>query len=404
MTPPIDGADRDQPDDLPVDVGEQHEEHPGDPVDQGREDVLGAVEALEGLVDADAEHRHHQHALGGAEVAAVDAAREHPPATPTRPRGRAARRSPRAGGRPYAEMRGPAITRSRPSRISAGTTTSKAAGAGRAAARRPGVPRAPRRWPGAAGGALAAELAAVADRPGQRSRHQPDRVGDVGRHRRDAEGEQRRERDQRPRPHHGVDGAGRHAREGDQHGFDPGHAGAAPGRSGRPARRRRVRRLGGDRRGGPAQRVGRHARGGPAGRAADSAAAIASSTALLASLSSASADALMPPCGSVGPMSTRVRGVGVAGDAGDLVDRRAEALHRLGDLAGDDPHLVGVALGDLRHHLEVLVGQQRLVRAAVVDGLEDRLDGLALTLRPQDLGLPVGLGAQDLGLPVTLRR
>ena len=85
-----------------------------------------------------------------------------------------------------------------------------------------------------------------------------------------------------------------------------------------------------------------------------------------------------------------------------LVHRRAEALERLADLAGHDPDLVGVALGDLRHHLEVLVGQQRLVGLAVVDGLEDRLDGLPLTLGPQDRGLPVGLGAQDLRLAVTL--
>ena len=40
---------------------------------------------------------------------------------------------------------------------------------------------------------------------------------------------------------------------------------------------------------------------------------MASSTALLASLSSASPEALMPPCGSVGPMSTRVRGVASLG-------------------------------------------------------------------------------------------
>jgi hypothetical protein len=84
------------------------------------------------------------------------------------------------------------------------------------------------------------------------------------------------------------------------------------------------------------------------------------------------------------------------------VDRRPEALHRLGDLRGDDPHLVGAALGDLRHHLEVLVRQQGLVGLAVVDRLEHGLDGLALTLGTQDRGLPVGLRAQDLGLAVTL--
>ena len=59
--------------------------------------------------------------------------------------------------------------------------------------------------------------------------------------------------------------------------------------------------------------------------------------------------------------------------------------------------------GDLRHHLEVLVGQQRLVGLSVVDRLEDRLDGLALALGPQDRRLPVCLGPQDLRLARALR-
>ena len=77
-------------------------------------------------------------------------------------------------------------------------------------------------------------------------------------------------------------------------------------------------------------------------------------------------------------------------------------FERLADLARHDPDLVGVALGDLRQHLEVLVGQQRLVGRPVVDRLEDRADRLRLALGPQDARLPVALGAQDQRLPVTL--
>ena len=61
------------------------EDQAGHGVDGGRQDVLRAVEALQGLVDPDAEHCHQQHALGGSEVAPVDAGHEHrrphPPGT-----------------------------------------------------------------------------------------------------------------------------------------------------------------------------------------------------------------------------------------------------------------------------------------------------------------------------------
>ena len=69
---------------------------------------------------------------------------------------------------------------------------------------------------------------------------------------------------------------------------------------------------------------------------------------------------------------------------------------------GTTQTLLARALGDLRHHLEVLVGQQRLVGLPVVDRLEHRLDRLALTLRLEDRRLAVGLGTQDQRLPVTL--
>ena len=215
---------------------------------------------------------------------------------------------------------------------------------------------------------LAGQLAAVADRAGQRPGHQAQGVGHVRGDRRDPDREKGRERDQRSRPHHGVDGAGGDPREEDRHHLQEGHcAGGSPGspsaavdagvtRRGRagcstPRRRRSRPRTSS----WVASSVGRP-RAGPARSA---------------------------------PMSTRVTGPStLSGMPWRLFIVEPETLERLADLARHDPHLVGVALGDLRHHLEVLVGQQRLVRAAVVDRLEHRLDGLALTLRPEDRGTP----------------
>jgi hypothetical protein len=50
---------------------------------------------------------------------------------------------------------------------------------------------------------------------------------------------------------------------------------------------------------------------------------------------------------------------------GGVAEEAADALQGLADLAGHDPDLVRVALGDLRQHLHVLVSQQALVRVAV---------------------------------------
>ncbi len=105
-------------------------------------------------------------------------------------------------------MRGWKTTSTRPSRISAGTIAAKASAGSTSSSRppaRPPISDAPAQPQDP--GALTCELAAVADRARDRPGHQPDRVGDVRSHRRDAEREQGRERDQRPRPHHGVDGS-----------------------------------------------------------------------------------------------------------------------------------------------------------------------------------------------------
>src|SRR5690606_11584726 len=72
--------------------------------------------------------------------------------------------------------------------------------------------------------------------------------------------------------------------------------------------------------------------------------------------------------------------------AAEVADGPAEALEGVPNLAGHDPELVGVPFGDLRQHLQVLVGEQFLVRIAGVDGLEDGSDGLCLTLGAQGGG------------------
>src|SRR5205085_5488097 len=75
-----------------------------------------------------------------------------------------------------------------------------------------------------------------------------------------------------------------------------------------------------------------------------------------------------------------------------LVGASAEPPECPGELARDDPHLVRLALGELRQHLQVLVGEQLGVRLAVVDRLEDRADRLRLPFRLQDHRLPRSLG------------
>ena len=78
-----------------------------------------------------------------------------------------------------------------------------------------------------------------------------------------------------------------------------------------------------------------------------------------------------------------------------------DALERLANFTGDDPQLVGRAFCQLRQGLEVLVSQKLLVRVALMDCVEDLLDGLGLTIRPKDgrLGLTFGLEDGGLTLP-----
>ena len=96
-------------------------------------------------------------------------------------------------------------------------------------------------------------------------------------------------------------------------------------------------------------------------------------------------------------------GVVLVVDAGLVAaERAADAAEGVGDLGRDDPHLVGVAAGELGQDLEVLVRQQPLGGLAAVDRAEDLLDGPGLALRLEDAGLRRTLGAQDLGLLLAL--
>src|SRR4051812_15679473 len=89
-----------------------------------------------------------------------------------------------------------------------------------------------------------------------------------------------------------------------------------------------------------------------------------------------------------------------------------EAFEGLAVVARDHPDLVRVTLRHLRQRLQVLVGQHLRRRAAGLDRGEHLLDRLrlalrlqiprgALTLGPQDAGLPLGLGREDGGLAGT---
>ena len=73
-------------------------------------------------------------------------------------------------------------------------------------------------------------------------------------------------------------------------------------------------------------------------------------------------------------------GLGVLGDA--LAEALGEARERLRELRRDDEDLVRLALAQLGQHLQVLVGEQRLVGLARVDRAEDGLDRLRLALGP----------------------
>jgi len=73
-----------------------------------------------------------------------------------------------------------------------------------------------------------------------------------------------------------------------------------------------------------------------------------------------------------------------------------------GDLAWNYPERVSRALGQLRQHLEILIGEQFGVGVVAVHGLKYLVDSAGLALGLEDRCGPVALGAQDGGLLVTL--
>src|SRR5215217_4166936 len=91
------------------------------------------------------------------------------------------------------------------------------------------------------------------------------------------------------------------------------------------------------------------------------------------------------------------------GRACRLADDAAQTLQCVVQFAGHDPNLVSVTACDRGQHLHVLVGKQRLVRLARVNGVEDGSDCLRLALGPEHRSLSIGLGPQHRSLPVTLR-
>ena len=135
-----------------------------------------------------------------------------------------ARRRPRAGRRPSAEIRGWKTTSTRPSRMSAGTIAVKAPAGSTSSSSAPVRPPISEATPEPQDPRCAGRPARGGSRWRRRRSPAPARrCWNVGGHRGDAERQQGRERDQRSRPHHGVDGAGGEAREEDRRCFEEGH-------------------------------------------------------------------------------------------------------------------------------------------------------------------------------------
>src|SRR5215469_13920538 len=104
-----DRAGRDQRGDAPVDVRERDEDNRGDAVDQAGQHVLCRVDPLQAVVERDAEQADEQHALGRAEVTAVDAGAEDEEPKHGPPRRLSA--AGNNGRRPHADRRSPGASR-----------------------------------------------------------------------------------------------------------------------------------------------------------------------------------------------------------------------------------------------------------------------------------------------------
>ena len=180
----------------------QDEKDRGHPVDDDREHVLEAVEALQAVGQEDRQQRDHDDSLARPEVAAVDGAAEHGQCQrPALVRLRVAvpgerLRQSRAGRHQHQchedQDRDDCLARARQRQQNpAGQPASTG-----------DDPQANRPRP------LAGEFAAVADRTAERSRHESNGVRDVGVERPETESQQQRERDERARADDGVDRPG----------------------------------------------------------------------------------------------------------------------------------------------------------------------------------------------------
>src|ERR1700722_1156088 len=79
-----------------------------------------------------------------------------------------------------------------------------------------------------------------------------------------------------------------------------------------------------------------------------------------------------------------------------------QAAERVRQLAGDDPDLVRVTLGELRQHLQILIREKLRIGIALVDRPEHRADRFCLPLGGENRSLALALGLQDRGLLVAL--
>ena len=203
-------AGRDQHHHRPVEGREEHEHDAGGEVGREHRDVLEAVDRLEGDVEPQRQDGHQQHALGGAEVAAVhpdqaDSRRQADPhLVPVAGPGPCRPAAP--GGAASAEISGWSPTSVAEPSTRNGTTTSKALDGSASSS------PAPTSAPAAAVSGdpdheapVARQLAPEAERAGHPARHHPDVVADVRDQRGQPDPEQDREAHQRAgadRGHH----------------------------------------------------------------------------------------------------------------------------------------------------------------------------------------------------------
>ena len=127
------------------------------------------------------------------------------------------------------------------------------------------------------------------------------------------------------------------------------------------------------------------------GRSRDS--VVAAEASRSAARAASAADRASAAAASAAASAPSLRSFGFGGGAAQPAQRVAEVAQRLGELARDHEDLVRLALGELRQHLQVLVGEQLLVGLARRGSREDGLDRLRLALGAQDRRRAGALGA-----------